>query len=232
MRSDCSTSTVSSPRCCFFRPRPSYDTSARSISRAGASTPPGSRRRRSPRRPPWSPPAGGARVDLSGGQQPEANHPHERDGALASLEPRRPSNGRAERSPLDAALEPAAMTAEDGAQRAVEHIAGDLEDLLSLRLAIREALASSPPTPLFATCARGSGDRRARERRSPPLARSTGWSSRVTPHRCTNGSRAVPATGGLRWSPVGPVAVTLLGFMSLPLSTLVAVMPRLSGCAA
>jgi hypothetical protein len=48
-----------------------------------------------------------------------------------------------ERSPLDTALEAAALTAEDGAQRAVEYSASNLEDLLSLRLAVRDALASS-----------------------------------------------------------------------------------------
>lgn len=48
-----------------------------------------------------------------------------------------------ERSPLDTALEAAALTAEDGAQRAVEYGANNLEDLLSLRLAVRDALASS-----------------------------------------------------------------------------------------
>lgn len=48
------------------------------------------------------------------------------------------------RSPLDAALQAAAMTAEDGTQRAVECGAGNLEELLSLRLAIRDDLASSP----------------------------------------------------------------------------------------
>jgi hypothetical protein len=48
-----------------------------------------------------------------------------------------------ERSPLDTALEAAALTAEDGAQRAVEYGASNLEDLLSLRLAVRDALASS-----------------------------------------------------------------------------------------
>lgn len=49
-----------------------------------------------------------------------------------------------ERSPLEEALDAAALTAIDGVQRAVEYGAGDLEDLLSLRLAIRNELASSP----------------------------------------------------------------------------------------
>ncbi len=48
------------------------------------------------------------------------------------------------RSPLSAALDVAALTARDGAQRALELGAGDLEELLSLRLALRDALASSP----------------------------------------------------------------------------------------
>ena len=47
-------------------------------------------------------------------------------------------------SPLDDALEAAALTASDGTQRAVEYGAGDLEELLSLRLALRNQLASSP----------------------------------------------------------------------------------------
>jgi len=46
--------------------------------------------------------------------------------------------------PLEAALELAAATAEDGVQRALDHDARDLEELLELRLAVREQLAASP----------------------------------------------------------------------------------------
>lgn len=43
-----------------------------------------------------------------------------------------------------AALELAAATAEDGEQRALDHEVADLEDLLELRLEVRERLADSP----------------------------------------------------------------------------------------
>jgi hypothetical protein len=47
--------------------------------------------------------------------------------------------------PVDEALRLASATAEDGAQRAVDFLPADLDDLLALRLDVRERLASSPP---------------------------------------------------------------------------------------
>jgi hypothetical protein len=47
-------------------------------------------------------------------------------------------------NPVQVALELAAATAEDGILRALDHDARDLEDLLELRLEVREQLAASP----------------------------------------------------------------------------------------
>ena len=46
--------------------------------------------------------------------------------------------------PVVAAVELAAATAEDGKQRALDHEVADLEDLLELRLEVRERMAASP----------------------------------------------------------------------------------------
>lgn len=46
--------------------------------------------------------------------------------------------------PVAAALEAASATADDGTQRAVEYLPDSLEDLLALRLSVRDALARSP----------------------------------------------------------------------------------------
>jgi hypothetical protein len=46
--------------------------------------------------------------------------------------------------PVPAALEAARATAEDGAQRAVDHLPQSLEELLALRLSVRDELAASP----------------------------------------------------------------------------------------
>lgn len=54
------------------------------------------------------------------------------------------SDAVAEVPVLDQALEAARLTAEDGQQRAVEFLADDLEDLLGLRLSIRNMLAATP----------------------------------------------------------------------------------------
>lgn len=62
---------------------------------------------------------------------------------LGTPEPVPEQASQDQRSPLDRALDAAAVTAGDGTQRAVEYGAGSLEDLLSLRLAVRNALASS-----------------------------------------------------------------------------------------
>lgn len=50
----------------------------------------------------------------------------------------------AARAPLDVALEAAGATADDGRQRAVDFAASDFEDLLSLRVSLRNALAAAP----------------------------------------------------------------------------------------
>jgi hypothetical protein len=47
-------------------------------------------------------------------------------------------------SPLEAALAAASLTGGDGRQRAVEVTATDLDDLMSFRLSVRDALAASP----------------------------------------------------------------------------------------
>lgn len=51
--------------------------------------------------------------------------------------------------PLPAALEAARLTAEDGLQRGVELLPESLEELLELRLAVRNALAQSPAGSLL-----------------------------------------------------------------------------------
>jgi hypothetical protein len=63
---------------------------------------------------------------------------------LGASEPAQGAPIATEPSPLDTALAAAALTAVDGLQRAVDYDPGDLEDLLNLRLAVRDALASSP----------------------------------------------------------------------------------------
>jgi hypothetical protein len=68
-----------------------------------------------------------------------------RTALLEAPEPVSEAGLEVERSPLDTALEAAALTAEDGAQRAVEYGHSNLEDLLSLRLAVRDSLTSSKP---------------------------------------------------------------------------------------
>ncbi len=80
---------------------------------------------------------------------------------LGTPEPPPEARVEAGRSPLDDALEEAARTAEDGAQRAVEYGAGDLEDLLSLRLEVRNALAASPTDSPLRRVRPWTGDRRA-----------------------------------------------------------------------
>ena len=71
----------------------------------------------------------------------EAESPAEFLAALRSGPVPEPAAGT---DPVEAALELAASTADDGIQRALDHDARDLEELLELRLEVREQLAASP----------------------------------------------------------------------------------------
>jgi hypothetical protein len=85
------------------------------------------------------------------------------DAAIASpLEDARADHDLAVAEPADQAMELAAATAQDGVQRALDFVPTDLENLLAVRLQVRERLASSSAPLRSAASCHGSGDQRAR----------------------------------------------------------------------
>ena len=94
----------------------------------------------------WSEPRDSGQREVVGGLRRAIDRMEEERPAeyLAALRGGHLPEPAAAFDPVEAALELAAATADDGVQRALDHDARDLEDLLQLRLQVREQLADSP----------------------------------------------------------------------------------------